>query len=171
MTMRVYLPATLPVLAAALAHGDLGPAPLAAHAVTPALRQSLGVTDLEELEYAATLAAAEASLRLLAADHAAPTRRLVLAADVPDSAVSATTDDEQPSAIRVDQPVPMAWVVCAQVDDPDAGGDVAAAAAVLTDADAGDDEAALVVEALEDHALQWYAAQELPTLAAGPRAR
>lgn len=164
MTMRVYLPATLSVLATALAHGDLGPAPLAAHAVTAALRESYAVADLEELEYAATLAAARSSLRLLAADDSAPTRRLVLAADVPDSAVTVAGGDE-PSAVQVDRPVPMAWVVCAQVDDPQVGADVAAAAAVLEEADAGGDEASRVVEALEDHALQWYAAQELATLA------
>jgi hypothetical protein len=37
--MRVYLPSTLPALAAALADGEVGPVPLAAYAVTPALRE------------------------------------------------------------------------------------------------------------------------------------
>ena len=36
--MRVYLPATLPGLAGLLREAEIGPAPLRAFAVTPALR-------------------------------------------------------------------------------------------------------------------------------------
>ena len=86
--MRVYLASTLPALAAALQAGQIGPAPLAGFAVTPALREWYASGDLDELEYAAMAVAARASLRLLAADSAAPPRRVTLAADVPDEQVS-----------------------------------------------------------------------------------
>jgi len=86
--MRVYLPSTLPTLAAALAAGEIGPAPLTGYAVTPALREWYVGGDLEELEYAAMLAAARASLRLLALDPDAPLRRVVLAVELPEEAVS-----------------------------------------------------------------------------------
>ncbi|TDC67572.1 hypothetical protein E1200_14620, partial [Actinomadura sp. GC306] len=77
--MRVYLPSTLPLLAGVHAAKEIAPAPLTAHAVTPALREWYAGGDLEELEYAAMSAAARASLRLLSADPSAPPRRVVLA--------------------------------------------------------------------------------------------
>ena len=63
--MRIYLPATLPRLAAALDAGSISSVEVA-YAVTPALREWYIEGDIEELEYAATAAAARASLRLLA---------------------------------------------------------------------------------------------------------
>ncbi|MYR58210.1 hypothetical protein GTY54_18880, partial [Streptomyces sp. SID625] len=90
--MRVYVPLTLPGLAAAHAAGELGPEPLVAYAVTPALREWYVSDDLEELEYAALNRAALASLRLLAMDPEAPRRRVVVAVDVPDRAASADPD-------------------------------------------------------------------------------
>lgn len=69
--MRVYLPSTLPLLAAAVAAGEIGPPPLAGCAVTPALREWYVEGDAEELEYVALTAAAAASLELLAADERA----------------------------------------------------------------------------------------------------
>jgi hypothetical protein len=81
--MRVYLPATLPALAAALEAAEIGPAPMQAFTVTPALREWYAQADLEELEYAALNHAARASLWLLLANPDAPGRRVVLAADVP----------------------------------------------------------------------------------------
>ncbi len=83
--MRVYLPSTLPLLAAAVAAGEIGPPPLAACAVTPALREWYVEGDAEELEYVALTAAAAGSLRLLAYDESAPRRRVVVAVDVADS--------------------------------------------------------------------------------------
>lgn len=56
--------------------------------MTPALREWYVSDDLEELEYAALNRAAEASLRLLAEDTAVPRRRVVVAVEVADSAVS-----------------------------------------------------------------------------------
>ena len=48
--------------------------------------------------------------------------------------------------------------------DRDAAQDVGAALGALTAADAGDDEACFVVEAVEDHELLWYDVSELGTL-------
>ena len=79
--MRVYLPATLTLVRDLLATGVL-PAPVEAFAVTPELREWYVDDDSETLEFAALTEAARASLLLLAADPAAPRRRLVLAADV-----------------------------------------------------------------------------------------
>ena len=70
--MRVYLPSTLPALTAALKAGEIGPAPIAGFAVTPALREGYASGDLEELEYVALLEAARAALRLLAGDPTRP---------------------------------------------------------------------------------------------------
>src|SRR5260370_31542820 len=86
--MRVYLPATLSGLAGLLHKAEIGPAPLRAFAVTPALREWYASGDLEELEYVAMMHAARASLRLLLADPEAPRRRGVLPPALPDQQVA-----------------------------------------------------------------------------------
>ena len=103
-TMRVFLPSTLrhgrlrprapgswrtqahgpaagPGSASPAGVGRSGPVP--GFAVTPSLREAYASGDEEELEYAAMTEAARASLRMLAADPAAPPRRVVLAAEIP----------------------------------------------------------------------------------------
>ena len=90
--MRVYVPLTLPRLAEAYQAGELGPGPLDAYAVTPALREWYVSDDIEELEYAALNRAAVASLRLIAGEPDAPRRRVVVALDVPDGAAVADPD-------------------------------------------------------------------------------
>ena len=159
--MRVYLPTTMAGLGAALAGGSLD-APTG-YAVTPALREWYVEGDLEELEYAATSAAARASLRMVG--HGVP-RRVVLAAELPDGRVHPTGSPvgEDRAAVRVDGPVDLSLVESALVDDPDAADDVRAAVAALPGADAGDDDATFVVDGVEDHDLGWYAAQELAVL-------
>jgi hypothetical protein len=159
--MRVYLPSTLPKLADILAKGEAGPAPLRAFAVTPALRESYTSGDDEELEYAAMLAAARQSLRLLDADSAAPRRRVVLAADVPDAQVSWQAYDDEPAAVLVGAAVEVRVIAAGHVDDLEAVPDVTAAAGALTAADAGDDDASFAVDSAEAHELAWYATQEL----------
>ncbi len=159
--MRVYLASTMPALAAALRAGQLGPAPLAGFAVTPALREWYASGDLEELEYAAMAVAARASLRLLAADDGAPARRVTLAADVPDDQVSGCGSLEEPAAVAISAAVPMSRVASAHVDDPQAAADVRAAAAAIPAADRGDEDAKFTVDSAEGHELAWYAAQEL----------
>ncbi|WP_432133344.1 MULTISPECIES: DUF6912 family protein [unclassified Streptomyces] len=168
--MRVYVPLTLPGLAEAHRTGELGPGPLLAHAVTPALREWYLSDDIEELEYAALSRAALASLRLLAADPAAPRRRVVVAVDVPDGAAAADPDRGlDPAAlgeVRVAQAVRLAEAASVHVDAADAEADVAAAAGALPAADGGDDDAQFVVDGAEDHELLWYATQEIAGLVA-----
>ncbi|MFG2016769.1 DUF6912 family protein [Actinomadura geliboluensis] len=167
--MRVYLPSTLTLLAGVHAAREIGPAPLAAHAVTPALREWYASGDLEELEYAAMTAAARASLRLLAADPSAPRRRVVLAAEVPDDAVAWPRGDAAPAngdraLVEVSAAVPWKKIASGHVDDPGAAADIAAAAEALPAADAGDDDALFTVDGAEGHELLWFATQELQHL-------
>ncbi len=162
--MRVYLPATLPGLADVLGKGEIGPAPLRAFAITPALREAYASGDDEELEYVAMLAAARQSLRLLDADSGAARRRVVLAADVPDAQVGWQAYDDEPAAVLVDAVIPVTAIAAGHVDEPDAAADVAAAADAVTAADAGDDDASFAVDSAEAHELAWYATQELQYL-------
>ncbi|WP_432083112.1 DUF6912 family protein [Streptomyces sp. WAC 04229] len=162
--MRVYVPLTLSGLAEAHRTGELGAGSLLAHAVTPALREWCQSDDVEELEYAALGRAAQASLRLLAAAPGEEWRRVVVAVDVPDGAVSADPDRAPDGEVRVAGPLPLAKVASVHVDSADAKADVTAAAQALAAADAGDDAAQSVVDGAEDHELLWYATQEIPGL-------
>jgi hypothetical protein len=158
--VRVYLAATLPALADALRRGTLE-SPVA-YAVTPALREWYTDGDLEELEHAAADAAARAALRRLGGADV-PARRVVLAADVADAAAHPASDLDR-AAVRLGEPVAMTQVVAALVDDPGASADVRRAALAVAAAEAGDEDAAFVVDSVEGHQLGWYAAQELPML-------
>jgi hypothetical protein len=167
--VRVYLPATLPGLAVAGAGGAMPPAAVevaaagsTACAVTPALREWYREGGLEELEYVALTRAALLSLRLVA-EVADADRRVVLAADVPDFAV-VLEPDADPAAVRLGAAVQLDQVLSAHVDDPRAAADVRAAAGLLSAVDAGDDDACFAIDSLDDHELQWYAAQEIAFL-------
>ncbi len=131
--MRVYLPATVSTLAAALAEDPVQQfSPGVGYAVTPGLREWYASGDTEELEYAALSLAAEASIALIAADPAAPRRRVVVAAEIADPAVVAASTDADRSArgqVSVGCPVPLSWVAAVHVDDQSAEDAVAAAAA------------------------------------------
>ncbi|MER5176777.1 hypothetical protein ABT009_00090 [Streptomyces sp. NPDC002896] len=166
--MRVYVPLTLHGLAEAHKTGELGPGPLTAYAVTPALREWYLSDDIEELEYAALNRAALASLRQIATDPGATRRRVVVAADVPDGAAVADPDRGlDPAAlgeVRIAAAVPLAKAAAVHVDADDAEADVSAAADALGAADQGDDDAQFVVDGAEDHELLWYATQEIPNL-------
>ncbi|MFH8977786.1 DUF6912 family protein [Streptomyces sp. NPDC017890] len=176
--MRVYVPLTLAGLAEAHRTGELGTGPLAAYAVTPALREWCLSDDIEELEYAALNRAALASLRQLAADADTARRRVVVAADVADGAASAGPGrglegdpdqghEDAPASlgeVLLAGPLRLAEVASVHVDSADAEADVAAAAEALAAADGGDDDARSVVEGTEDHELLWYATQEIPNL-------
>ena len=157
--MRVYLPLTLPGLAAALEAGELGPAPQPAFAVTPALREWYAGGDLEELEYTALLEAARASLRRLAGQPDAPPRRVVLAAEVAEDDLGKASG--HPAAVQVLSAIPLSHLAAGHVDSADAADDVRAAVAALDAADGGDDDARFTVDSAEGHELQWYATQEL----------
>ncbi|MFJ9180169.1 DUF6912 family protein [Streptomyces sp. NPDC102360] len=166
--MRVYVPLSLPRLAEAYKAGEIGPAPVTAFAVTPALREWYLSDDVEELEYAALNRAALASLRLVAADPGAARRRVVVAVDVPDGAAVADPDRGiDPAALgelTVRETVPLAKVAAVHVDSGDADAEVTAAAEALAAADRGDDDAQFVVDGAEDHDLLWFATQEIPGL-------
>jgi hypothetical protein len=163
--MRVFLPSTLPALATVLRAGQVGPGPLPGFAVTPALREAYASGDDEELEYAALTEAARASLRMLAGDPAAPSRRVVLAAEVPSEQVRWDAQDGEPARIVIGEAVPLALLASAHVDEAEAGDDVRTAAEALPAADAGDEDARFAVDGAEGHELAWYATQELPYLA------
>src|SRR3954464_5582915 len=101
--MRVYVPATWPMLRRLVRTGRLEPIGGTAFALTPALRESYLAGDEEELEYAAMSEAARASLRLLAVEFGlgedgTPARRVVVAADLHDVALRPDVDD---GAVRI----------------------------------------------------------------------
>ena len=161
--MRVYLPATTGVLRNLVDEGAL-PGPHTVFAVTPELRQfyELSDADTEELEYAALLAAARASLRLIDVDPTAARRRVVIAADVPDSAVSPIDDpDTDRGAARIEGDIRVRDVASAHIDGADAEDDVRGAVNVVLEADLGSEDAQFVVDQAEGHELAWYATQEI----------
>jgi uncharacterized protein DUF6912 len=166
--VRVYLPATTSVLRTLVDDGRLA-GPLTAFAVTPGLREFYTVSeaeaDTEELEYAALLAAARASLRLIDVDPTAARRRVVVAADVPGAAVSEVEDpDVDRGAVRVTVDVSLRDVASAHVDGAEAEDDVRAAVSVVLEADLGSEDAQFVVDQAEGHELAWYATQEIGTV-------
>jgi hypothetical protein len=164
--MRVYLPSTLARLAGASAAGRLE-GPTEAHAVTGAVREWYVSGDLEELEYAAFTEAAEASLRLLAADGG-PHRRVVVAADVPDDAVRPRSSELYRSAVTVASAVPLRDVASVHVDEVQAQDVVAEAVRSLPAADAGDDDARFALDEAEATELLWYDVTEIPDLVSPP---
>jgi hypothetical protein len=161
--VRVYLPATTSVLRNLVDDGVL-PGPHTVFAVTPQLREfyQLSDADTEELEYAALLVAARASLRLIDVDPTAARRRVVIAADVPDDAVSPIDDeDTDRGAARVEGDIRVRDVASAHIDGADAEDDVRAAVNVVLEADLGSEDAQFVVDQAEGHELAWYATQEI----------
>lgn len=159
--MRIYVPLTVPALADLHATGRISPAPIAAHAVTPALRQSWGQASDEELEYAVLMAAAYDSLALIAATGAEP-RRIVVTAEVRDADVE-TADDE--TAVTVRAEVSIAQCTSVHIDDAEAEGEIVLALGRLPEALAGDGQA-LADVSLTEHELMWFATQEIPDLLA-----
>jgi hypothetical protein len=161
----VYLPATTSVLRTLVDEGRLT-VPLTGFAVTDSLRafyeRSEAEADTEELEYAALLSAARASLRLLDLDPFAARRRVVLAADVDDGAVTAVDDpDVDHGAVRIADDVAVTQVASAHVDGSDAEDDVRAAVGLVLEADLGSEDAQFTVDQAEGHELGWYATQEI----------
>jgi hypothetical protein len=157
--VRVYLPATIPLLKQWLAAGQASAAG-PAFAVTPALREWYFEADLDELEHAAQSAAATGALRLLAADPGAPPRRIVVATDIDEGSVTPAPDGGR-AAVTLSAPVPQSRWGSALVDVADAADAVRAGAASVTAADAGDDDAQFDVDEADSHELGWYAVQEL----------
>jgi hypothetical protein len=162
--VRVYVPATVPMLAGLRAAGSLGAGPTTAHAVTPALREWYAEGDEEELEYVAFTRAAQAALRLLRHDPSAPRRRVVVSADVPSADLQPADVELGSSTVRLAKPVALSEVAAIHVDGPAAADEVAAAAERVEEAIAGDPDAQFTVDGAEDHELEWYAVSELDQL-------
>jgi hypothetical protein len=166
--MQIYIPVTLAMLRQLVADGSLWPVNGTAFAVTPRLREAYADGDDDELGDVALHEAALASLRLLAAaaDPAEPAeklppRRAVLVADVDEVTLRPDLDD---AVVRIGGPVSIDNVIAAFLDNAAAEGHVAAAIAVIDEADLGDEDAELTVGDAQDHDLAWYATQELPFL-------
>lgn len=174
--MRVYIPATLAMLAQLVADGSLLPVSGTAFAVTPALREAYAHGDEDELSEVALGEAALASLRLLSASvgeapvgegegagpgEGLPIRRAVLVVDVEGAVARPDLDD---AVVRLAGPIGIGDVVAAYVDTAAAEVAVTAAVAVIDEADLGDEDAELTVGDAQDHDLAWYATQELPFL-------
>ncbi|MFI7541704.1 DUF6912 family protein [Actinoplanes sp. NPDC049599] len=162
--VRVYVPATVPMLAEMRASGQLGAGPTVAHAVTPALREWYAEGDEEELEYVAFTRAAQAALRLLRHDSKAPRRRVVVSADVASEALVREDVDLGSSTVRLPVAISLKEVASIHVDGQGAAEDVGAAAEVVEEAQAGDPDAQFTVDSAEDHELEWYAVTELDEL-------
>jgi hypothetical protein len=163
--MRIYVPATLPILRKLIKDSSFAPLGGTAFALTPALRESYATGDTEELEYVAMRDAARASLRLMsieaAADQPGWHRRAVVAADLEDVTVRPDLDD---AVVRVAGEIPASAVAAVHIDEPEAEYAVSQAAAVMDAADMGDPDAEFVLGSAEDHELAWYAPSELPFL-------
>jgi hypothetical protein len=162
--IRVYVPATVPMLAALRTSGQLGEGPVTAHAVTPALREWYAEGDEEELEYVAFTRAAQGALRLLRHDTSAPRRRVVVSADVPSSALLREEIELGSSTVTLPAPITIKEVASVHVDSLGAADEVAAAVEVIEEALAGDPDAQFTVDGAEDHELEWYDAAELDEL-------
>ncbi|MDQ1487018.1 MAG: hypothetical protein QOJ62_2711 [Actinomycetota bacterium] len=161
--VRVYIPATLAMLARLVADEQMHALSGTAFAVTPTLRESYAEGDDDELAEVALREAAMASLRLLAAEGGGelPPRRAVLVAEVDGVTARPDLDD---AVVRLAGPVGIADVIAAYVDNATAESAVTAAVEVVDAADLGDEDAELTVGDAQDHDLAWYATQELPFL-------
>lgn len=159
--VRCYVPACRSLLAD-LAAGRPLPPGTAAVAVTPGLLAVSGSpgapVDDEEAEYAATMLAAERSVRLLDADDPRDRRRVVLAVD----AAVTNAGTGAPGQVRLAGPVLLAAVAAVHVDA--AGDEPLVEAAVRALADGDTDAADQALEALAGEDLAWYAPQELDSL-------
>jgi hypothetical protein len=133
--MRVYLPATLPMLRRLVADDVLDPIGGTAFALTPTLREVYLGDDSEA-------------------------RRIVVAADT-DAVARPDLDD---AAVRVSGSIPMSAVAAVHIDDPEAEHAVRQAAASVDAADLGDPDAEFLLGEAEDHELAWYDPSELPFL-------
>ncbi|MFD8499485.1 DUF6912 family protein [Amycolatopsis sp. NPDC059657] len=162
--MRVYLPATIDMLRDLNTSGEFRARSGTGFALTPALRESYASGSDEELEYAALLDAARASLRLISAAEKPedlPPRRVVISADVEDATLRPDLDY---AVVRLNGPIPLSQVAAIHVDASEAEPAVLDAARAIDAADLGDPDAEFILGEAEDHELAWYAAQELPFL-------
>lgn len=175
--MRIYLPATLPMLRKAVESGSFRPVGGLGFAVTEGLAEEYPAADTEDLEYLAMHDAALASLRLIAAGGADPVR-VVLAVD-DDAAEPGAADhraeadgevvgravaergDLDRAVVTVDGAVQWGSVASVHLDGGDVAPVIRAAGDAIDAADLGDMNAAVVVGDAEDIDLAWYAPSEI----------
>ena len=166
---RVYLPATLAVLAPPARRGVHAAGRASAPTPSrPELREWYADGDEEELEYVAFTRAAQAALLLLQHDPDAPRRRAVIAVDSRPSRSSGSTRSwdrvrcgSTPRSGSATSPPSTSTAAAAEAD-------VAAAVAVVREAAAGDEDAQFTVDGAEDHELEWYDPSELDELLGSP---
>ena len=161
--MRVYLPATTTILRELADTGQLRSGSTTAFAVTPGLLDWYAEGDQDELEYAAMLEAARASLRLLDADPAADRRRVVVVAELSEDDL-VVRDDLDRGVVQLHRMPLLAELASVHVDDDDARAAIGAAAAAILRADLGDQPAQDAVDDAEGFELSWYATQEISAL-------
>jgi hypothetical protein len=164
--VRVYIPATVLMLRTLNTAGELAAVNNTAFALTPMLRESYASGSSEELEYAAMLEAARASLRLLQAEleedpELVLPRRAVISADVDGATLRPDLDY---AVVKLTGPIQLKQVAAIHLDTSEAEEAVRAAAAVVDAADLGDGDAEFTLGEAEDHELAWYATEELPFL-------
>ncbi len=164
-TMRVYVPATVPMLRELVDKRVLHAVGGTAFALTPALREAYASGDDEELAEVAMAEAARAALRLLAEEvHGSTTpmyRRAVIAVDVEGATLRPDLDD---AVVKLDGPIEYERIASVHLDLAEAEPAVAEAVEAVDAADLGDEDAEFVLGDAEDHQLAWYATQELPFL-------
>jgi hypothetical protein len=164
--IRVYVPATFSALRRLSERRVLGGPPIFACAVTTDLREWYPGGGDAELDHVAMTAAAQESLRLLAADRRETRRRVVLAVDVESEVVTADPAAGR-TAVRVDLAVPIADVVALHVDSDDAVDAITEATIAFDAADRGDQDAAALLRGIEELELLWYGTQEIDDLVRG----
>ena len=169
--MRLFIPATLPMLEVLLDRGEMPVRSGTAFAATPALVESYAEGDTEEIEHVAYLEAARASLRLLggeldsgAAHESHPYRRVVVSVDLPDERIHLRPDLDT-AVVRLDgAAVRTSDIAAVHVDLAGAADVVRDAVEAVDRADLGDEDAELTVGDALDVDLAWYDAVELPFL-------
>ncbi|AGS34187.1 hypothetical protein B841_03520 [Corynebacterium maris DSM 45190] len=164
--MRVYLPATFSMLMDLNGQSVVTARRGWAFAVTPSLREFYTSGEEEELEAIAFDDAAEASIRLLAVgdQERFPHRRVVISADVEDSAATLTPDMGE-SVVKLDPAqIELRRVAAVHVDVEESEEATAKAIEAIDASDLGDEDAELIVGDAQDHYLAFYHPDELPFL-------
>ncbi|WJZ01922.1 DUF6912 family protein [Corynebacterium freiburgense] len=165
--MRVYIPATFPMLGELHDAGVLNVRSGWGFAVTPALRDFYISGDEDEIAHSAFDDAARASIRLLQIGvDAFPHRRVVVSVEVPDAQVVLEPEMGEsvvklsPAQIGLDQ------VAAIHVDIEENEAATARAIELIDAADLGDEDAELQVGDALDNLMAWYDPIELPLLVA-----
>ena len=164
--MRVYLPATFNMLVELNETSEVFARSGWGFASTQALKEFYTEGDEEEIAYSAFLEASMASLRLLAIGdepHFAK-RRVVISADIDDSAITPMPDMGDPVVKLEPAKVSLDDIVCFHIDVEESEDATAKAIEVIDTADLGDEDAELAVGDTLDNFMAYYDVSELPFL-------